>query len=78
MSFREHSGRLLIETQQDRASRQKAAEHAKLVARYESLTLRKREALPLLVKGLLDKHAAFELGITDIPSKSIVGTLCER
>jgi FixJ family two-component response regulator len=50
---------------QDRASRQKADEHARLVARYESLTLREREVLPLLARGLLNKQAAFELGITE-------------
>jgi FixJ family two-component response regulator len=51
--------------QQDRASRQEAMEHAKLVARYESLTPRERELLPLLASGLLNKQAAFELGITE-------------
>jgi FixJ family two-component response regulator len=51
--------------QQDRASRKEAIEHAKLVARYESLTPREREVLPLLVKGLLNKQAAFDLGITE-------------
>jgi FixJ family two-component response regulator len=50
---------------QDRASRQEAAEHARLVARYESLTLREREVFPLLARGLLNKQAAFELGITE-------------
>lgn len=50
---------------QDRVSRQKAVEHAKLVARYELLTPREREVLPLLVRGLLNKQAAFELGITE-------------
>lgn len=51
--------------QQDRVSRQEAMEHAKLVARYESLTPREREVLPLLVNGLLNKQAAFELGIAE-------------
>jgi FixJ family two-component response regulator len=51
--------------QQDRASRQKAVEHGRLVARYESLTPREREVLPLLARGLLNKQAAFELGITE-------------
>jgi FixJ family two-component response regulator len=51
--------------QQDRASRQKAIQHAKLVARYQSLTPRERELLPLLTGGLLNKQAAFELGITE-------------
>jgi FixJ family two-component response regulator len=50
---------------QDRASRQEAVEHARLVARYESLTPREREVLPLLTRGLLNKQAAFELGITE-------------
>ena len=50
---------------QDRAMRQEASEHALLVARYESLTPREREVLPLLVRGLLNKQAAFELGITE-------------
>src|SRR5271170_111563 len=50
---------------QHRANRQKAEEHARLVARYESLTLREREVLPLLARGFLNKQAAFELGITE-------------
>jgi FixJ family two-component response regulator len=50
---------------QDRANRQQATEHARLVARYESLTPREREVLPLLVQGLLNKQAAYELGITE-------------
>src|SRR6201987_1657099 len=50
---------------QDRENRLEAAGHAKLVARYESLTPREREVLPLLVRGLLNKQAAFELGITE-------------
>ena len=50
---------------QDRANRQEAGEHASLVARYESLTPREREVLPLLARGLLNKQAAFELGITE-------------
>jgi len=49
----------------DRASRQKAVEHARLVARYKSLTPREREVLPLLVNGLLNKQAAFELRIAE-------------
>jgi FixJ family two-component response regulator len=51
--------------QQDRASRREAVDHARLIARYESLTPREREVLPLLVSGLLNKQAAFELGITE-------------
>jgi FixJ family two-component response regulator len=51
--------------QQDRTNRRDAIDHAKLIARYESLTPREREVLPLLVNGLLNKQAAFELGITE-------------
>jgi FixJ family two-component response regulator len=40
-------------------------EHARLVVRYESRTPREREVLPLLINGLLNKQAAFELGITE-------------
>src|SRR5712672_13477 len=50
---------------QDRASRQEAVEHARLVVRYESLTPREREVLPLWAGGLLNKQAAFEVGITE-------------
>jgi FixJ family two-component response regulator len=51
--------------QRDNANRHKAIEHAKLVTRYESLTPREREVLHLLASGLLNKQAAFELGITE-------------
>ena len=50
---------------QARANRQEAIEYARLAARYESLTPREREVLPLLVCGLLNKQVAFELGITE-------------
>jgi FixJ family two-component response regulator len=51
--------------QQNLANRRETLEYAKLVARYESLTSRERELLPLLVSGLLNKQVAFELGITE-------------
>jgi FixJ family two-component response regulator len=51
--------------QKSLANRQEALEYTKLVARYESLTSRERELLPLLVSGLLNKQVAFELGITE-------------
>jgi FixJ family two-component response regulator len=49
----------------DSSNRQEAMERAKLVTRYESLTPREREVLHLLASGLLNKQAAFELGITE-------------
>lgn len=51
--------------QQDRANRREMLEHARLRARYESLTPRERQVLPLLVGGLLNKQAAEALGITE-------------
>ena len=51
--------------QQNLANRRKATERASLVARYESLTPREREVLPLLASGLLNKQVAFDLGITE-------------
>jgi FixJ family two-component response regulator len=51
--------------EQDRAYRKEAFEHAILLARYQSLTPRERQVLPLLVKGMLNKQAAGELGITE-------------
>ena len=51
--------------QRDSANRKEAIEHAKVVTRYESLTPREREVLHLLASGLLNKQAAFELGITE-------------
>jgi FixJ family two-component response regulator len=36
-----------------------------LLARYRSLTPREQQVLPLLVRGLLNKQAAGELGITE-------------
>jgi FixJ family two-component response regulator len=51
--------------QQDRSNRREAIEHETFVARYETLTPREREVLALLVRGLLNKQAGFELGITE-------------
>jgi FixJ family two-component response regulator len=51
--------------QQNLVNRRVTTEHARLVARYESLTPREREVLPMLANGLLNKQVAFELGITE-------------
>ena len=51
--------------QQNVVNRREASEHASLIARYESLTPREREVLPMLASGLLNKQVAFELGITE-------------
>ena len=51
--------------EKDRVARCEALEHADLLARHHLLTPREREVLPLLVSGLLNKQAAWELGITE-------------
>ena len=51
--------------QQNIANRREAVEHAILAARYESLTPREREVLPMLASGLLNKQVAYELGINE-------------
>lgn len=49
----------------DRTQRLQALENAELVERYESLTPREKEVLPLLAAGLLNKVIAADLGITE-------------
>ena len=51
--------------EQDRRLRLAAFEQKNLLARYQSLTPREQQVLPLLVRGLLNKQAAWELGITE-------------
>jgi len=51
---------------QDRKSRQKRAELAKLQERFSLLTPREREVLPLVVGGLLNKQAASILEISEV------------
>jgi FixJ family two-component response regulator len=49
----------------DRRLRLAAFERESLFARYRSLTPREKQVLPLLVRGLLNKQAGVELGITE-------------
>jgi FixJ family two-component response regulator len=51
--------------EQERANRRETTEREAFAARYAKLTPREREVLVLLVRGLLNKEAAFELGITE-------------
>lgn len=51
---------------QDRQTRLERVELAALRERYEALTPRERDVLPLVVSGLLNKQAAAELGISEV------------
>jgi FixJ family two-component response regulator len=51
--------------QRDNTRRVKEAEVVKLRERYESLTSREREVLPLIVSGLLNKQIAGEIGTSE-------------
>ena len=55
--------------ERDRGQRQREAETAMLRERFESLTPREREVLPLVVSGLLNKQVAAEIGTTEATVK---------
>jgi FixJ family two-component response regulator len=51
--------------EQERANRRETSEQEAFAARYATLTPREREVLALLVRGLLNKQVAFDLGIAE-------------
>jgi FixJ family two-component response regulator len=53
----------------DRSRREEQAKISDLLARYETLTIREREVMDLVVAGLLNKQAAAELGVSEITVK---------
>jgi FixJ family two-component response regulator len=55
--------------ERDRRRRQRQAETATIRERFESLTPREREVLPLVVSGLLNKQVAAEIGTTEATVK---------
>jgi FixJ family two-component response regulator len=55
--------------ERDRVRRQRQAETAMLRERFESLTPREREILPLVVSGLLNKQVGAEIGATEATVK---------
>jgi len=55
--------------ERDRTRRQQEAEIAMLRERFESLTPRERELLPLVISGLLNKQIAAEIGTTEATVK---------
>jgi FixJ family two-component response regulator len=64
--------------ERDRRLRLAASEQESLLARYRSLTPREQQVLPLLVRGLLNKQAAWELGITEYTVQIHRGISCEK
>ena len=55
--------------ERDGSRRQQEAQIARLRERLESLTPREREVLPLVVRGLLNKQIAAEIGISEATAK---------
>jgi len=55
--------------ERDHARRRQETEVAALRARFESLTAREREVLPLVVSGLLNKQIAAEIGTSETTVK---------
>lgn len=53
----------------DRETRREYAELAEIRGRYDTLTSREREVMPLIVKGMLNKQVAADLGITEFTIK---------
>jgi len=58
-----------VALERDRARRQREAEVRVLRERFESLTAREREVLPLVVSGLLNKQIAAEIGTSEAAVK---------
>jgi len=55
--------------ERDRAHREQQKELINLRNRYETLTAREREVMPLVVSGMLNKQIAFELATSEINVK---------
>jgi FixJ family two-component response regulator len=58
-----------IALEKDRETRQHNTEVAELQARFESLTPRERQVLPLVVSGRINKQIAAEIGTTEGAAK---------
>jgi FixJ family two-component response regulator len=64
--------------ERDRAAREERSRMAELRARYDSLSSREREVMALVVRGLLNKQIAGELGISEITIKVHRGQVMQK
>ncbi|SPF56192.1 Nodulation protein W [Candidatus Sulfopaludibacter sp. SbA4] len=62
----------------DRSARTQRAETAELRSRYESLSSREQEIMALVVRGLLNKQIASELGISEATVKLHRGQVMQK
>jgi FixJ family two-component response regulator len=53
----------------DRVGREQRSEHSQLQHRYAALTLREREVMQMVVKGMLNKQIAAALGTSEVTVK---------
>src|ERR1700674_1738697 len=67
-----------VALERDRTRRQQEARIAKLRERFEWLTPREREVLPLVVSGLLNKQIAAEIGTSETTVKVHRGQLMRK
>jgi len=63
---------------QDRVQRQKDSDVADLQKRFQSLTARERELLPLLISGRSNKEISAEIGTSEITVKVHRGNLMRK
>ena len=64
--------------QRDREAREQQAEITALHERYETLTAREQEVMPLVVSGMLNKHIAAKIGASEATVKIHRGHVMEK